>query len=288
MIHSNVLKAHRGISQGIRRSCPLLSRSKIISAFFAVLVFSSNNGVSAERGTQEFLFVTEHLPPFQIDQQGVVGGFATKILQAAIKETTLTSRYQILSWSRAYNLTQTRPNTCIYSIARTAQREQMFYWVDTITQTDSHFIGLTDRTDIQIRSIDDAKKYNVAVLKDDVTHQLLLSHGFKEYKNLYVVNNTRSLLKLLTLRNNIDLILADNLTVTYRALYNNMAPDTFKIFLQVNKQPLNFYLACNLESDSQGLKQLEQGFLTIKQNGLHDKLSNEWKQLNSVNEELIK
>ncbi|GHG02019.1 substrate-binding periplasmic protein [Thalassotalea marina] len=225
------------------------------------------------------IFVTEHLPPFQIAQQGQVSGFATELLKAAVSETDINASYIVYPWSRAYNLAQERPNTCIYSIARTPQREQLFHWVDVLTQTNSHFIGLKSRTDIDIKSVEDAKRYKVAVLKDDVTHQLLLAKGFKEFKNLYVVNNTQSLLKLLVLRTNIDLILADNLTVTYRALYNDIAPSQFAVYLKVNQSPLDFYLACNLETSKETIQAIKSGFAAIRKSGQYQKISHEWKQL---------
>ncbi len=164
-------------------------------------------------------------------------------------------------------------------MARTVSREKVFQWIDIVASTDSHLIGLKSNKDINIESIEDAKKYQVAVLRDDVTHELLLSHGFIENKNLYIVNNTHSLLKLLSTRNSIDLILADSLTVKYRAIYNDIEPSLFKTFFQINKSPLDFYFACNLNTDREIIDFLRQAMTKIKQNGEHQAIENSWKML---------
>lgn len=235
--------------------------------------------VSAKTPTKNSIsFVTEHLPPFQIAHHSEVKGFATEVLQAAIAHTNINATYTAYSWSRAYNLAQQRANTCIYSIARTPQREKLFHWIDVITQTNSHFIGLSHRSDITLNKLEDAKQYQVAVLKDDVTHQLLLKKGFKEYHNLYVVNNTKSLLKLLTMRTNIDLIVADNISIAYRALYDDISPSLFAVYLKVNDAPLDFYLACNLETHNGLLLAMKAGFDAIKQSGQFQEITSRWQK----------
>jgi len=220
--------------------------------------------------------VTEHLPPFQIVENNIVSGYATEVINAALSHTDLESSIQGYPWTRAYNMALNNKDTCIYSIARTPNREDLFHWVGKITYTDSYFIGLKSRTDINIKSIEDAKKYKVAVIRDDVTHQTMKSYGFEENKNLYIVNNTYSLLKLLHDSKSIDLILADDLTIKYRAIFNNLSPDLFTTFHKMNITPFVFFLACSKSTQPAVLEQLSHGLKTIKENGMKDKIEAKW------------
>ena len=222
-------------------------------------------------------FVTEHLPPFQIIGEYKVEGFATEIVEAALAHINRKPDITIYSWTRAYNLAMQRPNTCIYSIARTKEREDKFIWTEIISTTDSHFITVKDRVPlIKVNSIEDAKNYRVAVLRDDFTHQFLMNAGFIENKNLYVVTNTKSLLQLLSTKKYIDLILADPLTVRYRAIYNEMDPEQFIAIHKLNYVPIDFYVACSLTTEKSVIEELTNGLKWVKQSGEYQKILQRW------------
>jgi len=243
-----------------------------ITTFFLLFLITSSSSKAIEQ--VQVSFVTEHLPPFQIAENDKVSGFATDILKAALVHTNIQSSFKVYPWTRAYNIAKKRQNTCIYTIAKIEERERLFKWVDVLTTTNSYFIGLKSNKNIHIDSIEDAKNYRVAVLRDDVTHQVLLKHGFIENKNLYIVNNSHSLLKLLSLRKSVDLILADKLTINYRARYNKVDPNLFKVFHQINDKPYNFYLACSLSTSDNIVKTLKQALHTIKNNGEYQAVLN--------------
>ena len=139
------------------------------------------------------------------------------------------------------------------------------------------FIGLKSNKKIKISNFDDARKYKIAVLRDDISHHLLLSKGFIEKKNLFVVNNTRSLLKLLLMRESIDLIITDESSINYRAKYNNIDPNLFKSFYKINKEPLNFHFACSKQTDPSVISNLSSAIATIKRNGKYQEIMNKWK-----------
>jgi polar amino acid transport system substrate-binding protein len=152
----------------------------------------------------------------------------------------------------------------------------MFQWIDVLAQTDNYFVGLKKNSHIKINSIEEAKQYRVAVLRDDLTHKLLIKHGFTEKKNLYIVNNTHSLLKLLVARKNIDLVLVDKLAIKYRAKLNDIDPALLKIFFGLSESPVPLYLACNVNTDPNIIKQLTKAMATIKANGQYQAIENKW------------
>lgn len=224
--------------------------------------------------------VTEHLPPFQIATSSEqVSGFATDVITAAMAETAYSFSIKIYPWSRSYHMALNNENTCIYSIAKTVEREHLFTWVNTIAERNASFIGLAAKQ-FDINSIEDAKRYTTAVIRDDVTHQLLLSKGFKEGVNLYVVNNTHSLLKLMVQRTGIDLILIDAFTVKHRAELNNLDPALFKKVFQLHKKPLDYYLACNVKTSSAIIEQIHRAINHVKDSGEIKQIINKWQYPN--------
>lgn len=222
--------------------------------------------------------VTEHFPPYQeLNENGKVVGFATELINAALAKTSIDYDINIYPWSRSYAKAIQDKNTCIYLIGRNKARENLFKWLQPIISTNDYFVALKNKENIAINSIDDVKKYKVAVLKDDRTHTLLLQHGFIENKNLYVVNNTYSLLKLLVLRPEIDFILADTVNVLYRAKFNNIDPSLFKTYFKINKKPIDLYFACSLQTDDEIIQAINKAITKIKKNGKYMEISHSWK-----------
>jgi polar amino acid transport system substrate-binding protein len=228
---------------------------------------------STQAASQKLLFLTEHSPPFQFtNESNNVAGLTTTVIEEALKLTSYDYDIKIFPWARSFFLAQAKENTCIYLISRDKEREKLFKWVTPILLTNDYFIGLSSRTDIKVNNIEDVKKYNVAVLKEDRTYYDLLKLGFVENKNLFVINDSTSMLKLLTKRKQIDFILADTINVKYRAIFNNMDYDLFKTYFKLNKKPIELYLACSLKTSTEVINNLSQAINKIKENGTYDKI----------------
>jgi polar amino acid transport system substrate-binding protein len=220
--------------------------------------------------------VTENLPPYQMLEAGKITGFATEIITQAMEEANIDYQIKMYPWSRSYNYAQKKQNACIYSIARIPERESLFQWTQPIAVAHTAFIGLSNKKNITLNSINDAKKYITAVLRDDVTHHLLVRNGFKEFDNFFVVNNSDSLLKLLITRKNIDFILVDPSSIPFRAAYNHVDEKLFKIFFSVDNQQQTFYLACSNATSPEIIKKLNKAITTIKENGTYSNIINKW------------
>lgn len=224
----------------------------------------------------ELLIVTDHYPPFQMKKNGKIIGTSTEIIRAALALTPYRYSINIYPWTQAYNIALKKINTCIYAIARTREREPLFQWTTPFSNSETRFIGLTEDTKIQINSIEDAKQYRTAVLKDDFTHPLLLNLGFIENKNFFVVNHSSSILKLLLARKHIDLILTDLITLNYRAQIEKVNFNLFKQHIALTKAPTEFYLACNLKTSTEIINNITQAINIIKKDGTLTKILGQW------------
>ncbi|MDG1750593.1 MAG: transporter substrate-binding domain-containing protein [Thalassotalea sp.] len=254
--------------------------AKLLKPLILFFYFVSFLSTSQEANNKIHIqIVTEHLPPFQIGTPTEVLGFATEIVKTAMLNTPYNFSIDVYPWTRAFKMTRNKENTCIYSIIRTPDREQQFIWVNTIAESNSSFIGLTERK-LKITSFEDAKKYKTAVIRDDISHQILLKKGFKEGINLYVLNNTYSLLKLLSQRKGIDFILVDAYTIQYRARYNDLDASMFEKVFQSEEQPLNYYLACNTQTSPEIIKELRLSIQKMKVTGQLDRIISEWRYPN--------
>jgi polar amino acid transport system substrate-binding protein len=129
-------------------------------------------------------------------QDGKVAGPATQVVEATLKGAGLNDyRLGLYPWARAYDMAMGEPNVLIYLIARTPEREDLFKWVGEFMRIDYHFYRLQARQDVTLRDLQDAKRYKLGVVRNDVRHQFLQAQGFT--KMVVSANARESFRKLL-------------------------------------------------------------------------------------------
>lgn len=112
---------------------------------------------------------------------GKVAGPATEIVEQSLRKAGLND-YQIrlYPWARSYDMALKEANVLIYVIARTPERENSFKWAGEFTKIRYHLYKLRERPQIVVRSLADARRYSVGVMRDDVRHQYLKKAGFSK------------------------------------------------------------------------------------------------------------
>lgn len=149
-----------------------MCKLKII-CWIAVIFFT--NGVYA----QTFQLKTENYPPFNMaNDQGDIVGVSTEIVKRLFQRANIKYEMELLPWQRAYSLALKENDHAVFSTTRTTEREALFKWVGPIIGNNWIFLKKEDK-DIQINSLEDAKKYNVGGYSGDAVSLYLESQGFK-------------------------------------------------------------------------------------------------------------
>jgi polar amino acid transport system substrate-binding protein len=227
----------------------------------------------------EIRVVTEHLPPYQIDQPGAAAGFATDLVRQIFQGAGINYQIEFQSWSRAYQLALRDPNTCIYSISKSKERLPLFQWIGELSYNTTAIYGLASRSDIQLQSLEQAKKYVIAVTRDDVTHHYLLKHGFVEGKNLYLLENVANMLNVLEgRRQGIDMVIINETILKYRAQESGLALADFRKLLVLPDLPLDFHLACSLKTSADTIQRLRQSLQVMKSDGRFNQIVAGWSE----------
>lgn len=213
------------------------------------------------------MVLTEHLPPYQMNSKNGVSGFATEVVQRTFENAAISYQLEVQDWSRAYQRTLRQPDTCIYSISKSAERTPLFQWVGEIAHTKTSMYSLKNRSDIQLKSIEDAKRLVTAVTRDDITHHYLLRHGFKEGEQLYILENVTTMLHVLEGRKDIDLVMINDTILKYRALESGVPLESLQKQLDVTDLPLDFHLACSLQTSKDQVARLQASLQQLKESG---------------------
>jgi polar amino acid transport system substrate-binding protein len=226
--------------------------------------------------SQHITVVTEHLAPFQIvDKNNNITGFSTDVVKAILNKTPHTYTIEANPWTVSYNQALKNSDICIYSLAYTESRKNKFQWAGELIRSTTSFYSLSSR-EISISHIEEAKKYNVAVIKDDVAHHYLLSKGFQENKNLYVLENYNALLDLLEIRkDSIDLIILNDELLKNR-VKNSADKEKYKQVLLLDELELIFQIACNLKLPKQVVDDISTALKQIKSDDTYQTIKAKW------------
>jgi polar amino acid transport system substrate-binding protein len=152
--------------------------------------------------------VTELSPPHQTFENGQIAGTSTNIVRHVLEASKVDAEFKIYPWARAFNIAKSKPNTLIYNIARTPEREKLFHWIGQVASYQFGFVKLSSREDISIQSIEQAKQYTIAVQRDDVSSNWLFENGFSEHMHKIITADIASSWDLL-IKGKVDLIIDD-------------------------------------------------------------------------------
>lgn len=220
--------------------------------------------------------LTEEYPPYNFTENGKITGFSTEVVNAVLKEIKLQGDIQSMPWARAYETAQSTAGTLIYSIGRTTARDQLFKWVGVIAPADFYLFSLRGKN-LKLDQLDDAKKYQIGTVNEDVGEQFLVSKGFVIGKNLqssvkYEFNYEK--LKL----GRVDLWIMGELTAYHLA--RQAGDDPAKVLAKAYRISElgsdGYYMAFGIKTPDALVDRFRNGLATIKKNGTFDALKRKW------------
>lgn len=237
---------------------------KLLYAVFFVLVLT----VSAQGS--EIKVVTEEWPPYTYSEGTEIRGVVTEIVRATLDRSGLDYSIDIYPWARAYGMAKADKNVLIYSIFKLPSRAELFKWIKIDGLSINMFLFRPKhRNDIDLKTLDDAKKYRIGVTRETSTHHFLLSKGFVEDKNLFPVNSEeQNTLKSTLYNDRIDLTTGDKLSLARWLKVSGLPPDYWVEQVLLFQEDL--YMAFGKETSDEVVEKVHKAFHEIKDEGILD------------------
>lgn len=224
----------------------------------------------------DLLIVTEELPPYNYQEDGVAKGLSTEVVEAVLAETGLEARIAFYPWARSYLMAQSRKNTLIFSMARIPEREDLFEWVGVVCPITTSFFKQASNTKIRVSSLEDARKYAIGVTLENVNHLYLEGKGFT---NLEL--ESQDLLNMRKLAHGrIDLVPFDEASFFYQVRKDGMDPAQFEPVYRIDDLSKHLYMAFSKTSDPELVERFRTALRTIKENGTYDAILMRYKLMN--------
>ncbi|HEY5672438.1 MAG TPA: transporter substrate-binding domain-containing protein [Malonomonas sp.] len=215
------------------------------------------------------LVMTEELPPFNFSRDGAVVGISADFVRLVFQEANYplaADDIKMLPWARAYQIIKEQPNTVLFSMARTAEREQLFQWVGPLTQITIGLLAEKERR-IRVESAADLANYRIGTVRDGAPEQLLVQAGANIEQLDRVPTPEMNIRKLQSGR--IDLFPFNVQTAQYLMLENGFDPNDFET-VYILRQPM-LYIALHRDVEPQLVTHLQQALDRLKRPGTNGK-----------------
>lgn len=208
--------------------------------------------------------VTELSPPHQTLVDGKVAGISTELVQAILAEAGYGAQIELYPWARAFRIARNQPNVLIYNMARTTERETEFQWIGTVAAYQLGFVGLAHRSDIKLSSVEDAKRYTVAVQRDDLSADFLIDNGFVPGVQLVLVADIAESWQLL-LNGKVDLVIDDPVALNGMLAALGLRKRDVNFIYAIPQLEQQTWLAASLTTSQNVVKQLQSAHSKVAQ-----------------------
>lgn len=229
------------------------------------------------KASDPLLALTESLPPLSYEVDGKVTGFGSELLDMVAADADLPLQKQLLPWGRAYEMVARQKNTLIFCLVRTPEREALFQWVGPISSRRIVLYKHRDRTDISLKSLDDARAYRIGTTLESAATKSLIKQGF-------VVNGPQqplgpgldialhdqmNLNKFMARR--FDLLVSLDWAAAYNAKNAGLAPDELQP-AWVLDDSMSYWYGVSLQTDPVVVKKLNTALQKVKNDGRYQQL----------------
>lgn len=215
---------------------------------------------------QTIQVVTEDWPPFNYMEEGKIKGLSTEIVRQTLDQAGLSYEIALYPWARAFHMASEGENVLIYTITRTPEREDRFFWIGPFAERVIHLFSLKNREDIQINSIDDIQKYRVGVMQNDAVHEFFKEKGFQEGMHFQVVSNEEQNMRKL-FAGRIDLLPGNALSLAFKFKKMGLPfQKTEKKFKLIDKG--GYYMAFGKKTPEKTVKKVENSFQALQEKGI--------------------
>lgn len=212
----------------------------------------------------DVLIVTEHLPPYQISKDNKLTGGSVAIEIKKLMKTVLPgSSIEVVPWARAYQVALVRPNTIIFSLVRTPEREDKFIWIGKVAQVRTELIALKDSELQPVETLSELKNTRIGVKRQDAVATFLNNNGFEYGKDLVEIVYTMSTMRMLE-KGRIETIPSNKQIIDFYCQTAGCANSDFKTLYVFKQLSEEFYLAASLGTDVKLIEKLKVEFANIE------------------------
>lgn len=238
-----------------------------------VLMLLYSQGATAQQNSTELIAVTEPWAPYNtFSNDETADGAHALIVQRALTLSGLQAPIYIYPWARAMAMTQNRPNTLLFSLARTPEREARFIWLGKLSQTQQFLWRLPTGTETgspkKLQQI--IACCSICTVRKDVSEESLREQDKDQRLQLVLLGHHNDCLRML--RSGSVQYLAGSPYRIKSLLQQASLPAGLLYRETAISAPRELYFAANLNTPAQTVRKLQQAMQQLQESGESERL----------------
>ncbi|MFZ6799217.1 substrate-binding periplasmic protein [Undibacterium sp. Di24W] len=117
--------------------------------------------------------------PYNFVKDQRVQGLSVDVAQELAARLGMRLDIQVLPWTRALHTAQTQTSVMLFTVAKIPAREKNYYWIGPVTHSEEWLYKLKRRTEIEVRTLEDARHYLVGDEANNASIPVLAHLGIK-------------------------------------------------------------------------------------------------------------
>lgn len=230
---------------------------------------------AAASQAEEMLVLTEEFKPYQYeDDAGQPTGFMVELVTLMFDKAGIDmvdGKVHIYPWARTYETLLETKDSAAFMTVRTEQREDLLKWVGPLAPREMWLYKLSDRPDIQAKTLDDAKAYTIGGYLRGAQTDYLLELGFPHVE---IAPHERLNVDRL-LKGRVDMIPSLELMMAARLKDAGASYDSVERVVVLDDR-FDYYLAVNLETSNEMVQRLQAALDALKSDGTYDRLKKQY------------
>ncbi|BDX06699.1 hypothetical protein MACH26_22200 [Planctobacterium marinum] len=238
---------------------------RFLILFIVVLL----SGQLAAQQTNDLTVLSTNYQPYNYqNNKREPDGHATKMVQALLTEirrssSLAVSDIEFLPWARTYHLAETTPDTLIFSIARTPEREAKFNWIGKLLPMPVYLYKNAGRNDVVFDKLQRNEVWAVAGVNNGAPTNCIEEMG---YRVVHKSANYEVQFKMLD-KGRVDLMVFDSISFAQEVKRLGYSNQQFAPFLYLPQCSYDLYVALNKDSNSSVVEAVQTAWQTLSDEG---------------------
>ncbi|MDZ7793941.1 MAG: methyl-accepting chemotaxis protein [Spirochaetia bacterium] len=221
------------------------------------------------------LIIAEQMPPYNYMGKNGATGISTEILQALLERLDIHWPIEFMTWTVAYHIALREPNILLYSMLRTADREELFHWVGPLFTDKMNLYRKGGRVDVNPSSMKDALSYRIGVVEDNFEHHYFRDRGLEAGDGLFPVEEQGENFASL-LAEKVDLIALTASQATRHIQAKGYDATQFEPVLEMKDISGDIYMVFSTQTDPAYISQFSRALDELKNTRAYKKILSKW------------
>jgi len=233
-------------------------------SFFVLILFMCVGWSSVCHADDIKFYMGEIYPLNYVAEDELRTGAVVEVVSAIMRQVGQvvdTRNIKVINWARSLYDVATYPDTAIFSVARTPEREKSYKWVGPVAELNVGLIAKKSEK-IIIESKQDVKKYKIGIVRDSAPEHILTNmYGMTSVQLDRLKDDTMQFRMLDAGR--VDLVTQADTSASSGLQQAGLDPGLFEMVYVL--QHVDLYVAFNPNTDDMLIEKMQDAILSLKE-----------------------